>query len=139
MRGDGNIKMKGKRTIPSPCGCCSDFVNGKIELALSKLQMKKEIKKGTEEVFSSNVFDMSHEPIMKEMFPGAKSIVCCLQEDGHIFVYVDGKFKTTYENITEMMSYSYHTGCQYKDYDDLKEKYLVDLRAAIGKSGFYLP
>ena len=130
--------MKGKRTMLNSCGCCDNFVNRKIESSLSKLTARKEIEEGIDEVFSLDIFDASADPLIRSLFPSTKNILYYLQDDD-AFVQVDGKFKTSIDNMHELLAYSNHTGSSYTDYDDLKEQYNTALRAAIGKSGFYLP
>lgn len=133
------IKMKGKLSHRAGCGCCTFYNGVKIEKYSDKFA-NDEIEDGINEMFSFSNNDISSDKYMRSLFPNANKIECYFH---YIFGYhvlvVDGKFKGELEDAYVLLAYAYHTGSNYKDYDDLSMQYYDALEAADDVIGFYLP
>lgn len=132
-------KMKGKLTS-RPCPCCDELRNTKQIWLNSKKFAEQEIEVGVNEMFSFSNDDITNDPYMRSLFPKSNRIECYFH---YIFGYhvlvVDGKFQGELEAAYELLAYAYHTGSNYKDYDDLSTQFYNDLKAADDVLGFYLP
>lgn len=134
MRNMGGVLMKGQLTRKYLCGCV--FTNDKKLDKYSKVTQQKEIDVGINELYSDDEVIYT-DPYMKSLYPNANKIssyyhyVC-----GYDVLVVDGKFAGELNDALELLAYTYHTGENYTDRDDLEMKYYEHLDCGNERWGF---
>lgn len=106
---------------------------------MERMQLKEdlveEVRGGLRELYSERNF--VNDPYMKSLFPKANYIQCYHHYVfGYDVIVVDEVFKGDYDDAQELLSYAYHTGTNYEDYDDLLGKYMDHLDCGNEPYGF---
>ena len=116
------------------------MVDRKTSTKMQRMFDKEELRKLVNESLQDMQLDVDLTDcvIFKSLFPSAKSIACFNDlVFGYSPIIVDGKYVCVIEDVNELLSFQYHTGCSYKDYSDLHRQYF-DLFAT-NERGWYLP
>ena len=114
------MKMRG-RISKRFCPCCDDLTNDK---KLSTLNNKKFIDEGLSEYESDfTKYNIGGDPMIRKLFPNKQVEVYFHWFFGYDVLVVDGKCFGEYDDLNELLAYSYHCGVSFKDYEDLQQKY----------------
>ena len=106
-------------------------VDKRIRRKLQRVKRKRftqvEVKDGLFEMGNGDV-DLSGCPYYRALFPKAKTITFYYHWFfGYDVLVVDGKFRGELDSVNELLSFHYHTGCNFKDIDDLRDQYYTFL------------
>ena len=98
-------------------------IRRKLQRVKRKRFTRVEVKDGLFEMGNGDV-DLSGCPYYRALFPKAKTITFYYHWFfGHDVLVVDGKFSGELDSVDELLSFHYHTGCNFKDVDDLRDQY----------------
>ena len=106
-------------------------MNKRIRRKLQRVKRKRfaqvEVKDGLFEMGNGDV-DLSGCPYYRALFPKAKTVTSYHHRFfGYDVLVVDGKFRGELDSVNELLSFHYHTGCNFKDIDDLRDQYYTFL------------
>ena len=106
-------------------------VNKRIRRKLQRVKQKRftqvEVKDGLFEMGNGDV-DLSGCPYYRALFPKAKTVTFYYHWFfGYDVLVVDGEFRGELDSVNELLSFHYHTGCNFKDIDDLRDQYYTFL------------
>ena len=77
---------------------------------------------------SNGDVDLSGCPHFRALFPKAKTVTFYYHWFfGYDVLVVDGEFRGELDSVNELLSFHYHTGCNFKDIDDLRDQYYTFL------------
>ena len=106
-------------------------MNKRVRRKLQRVKRKRftrvEVKDGLFEMDNGDV-DLSRCPYYRVLFPKAKTVTFYYHWFfGYDVLVVDGKFRGELDSVNELLSFHYHTGCNFKDIDDLRDQYYTFL------------
>ena len=106
-------------------------VDKRIKRKLQRVKQKRftqvEVKDGLFEMGNGGV-DLSGCPYYRALFPKAKTVTFYYHWFfGYDVLVVDGKIIGELDSVNELLSFHYHTGCNFKDIDDLRDQYYTFL------------
>ena len=95
-------------------------IRRKLQRAKRKRFTQVEVKDGLFEMGNGDV-DLSY---YRALFPKARTITFYYHWFfGYDVLVVDGKSRGELDSVNELLSFHYHTGCNFKDIDDLRGQY----------------
>ena len=102
------------------------FVDRETSHKIERMQLKEELREELEDGLTEYYGDHNYidDPHFKSLFPDANYIeVYHHYIFGYDVLVVDGKHFGELSDANELLAYAYHCGVNYKDYDDLSNKY----------------